>query len=227
MEARTLTFLHEMIEKEYAWRIIELSNFRSSLLVENNEKAKKAKIRAGVALLYSHWEGFIKKIADFYYQYVGYQNQKIENLNDAFISISLRSELNLLFGSNKLKIHNTIIKKLLSEKEKVAFFPKISPIKTSNLRFQVFEDVCVLLGIEPKDFEERFKRKFDRNIQLTIDEDFVDKRNSIAHGEYLSVSIDDFKKLYDIVINGFLFNFKEMVMDSAQNKRYLRIVYAS
>ena len=34
--------------------------------------------------------------------------------------------------------------------------------------------------------------------------------------------VNDFKKLYDIVVNGFLFNFKEIVMDSANNKKYLR-----
>jgi hypothetical protein len=47
----------------------------------------------------------------------------------------------------------------------------------------------------------------------TYDEDLVGQRNRIAHGEYLPVSIEEFKKLYDIVVNGFLFNFKEIVMD--------------
>ena len=227
MEARTLTFLYMMIEKDYAWRVIELSNFRSSLLIEKNERAKKAKIRAGIALLYSHWEGFVKTIAEFYYEFVGFQNHKIEELNDAFVSITLRSELNLLINTNKLKIHTQLIRTLIDEKQKIAHFSSISPIRTSNLKFNVFEDVCILLGIEPAEFEIRYRGKFDRNIQLTIDEDLVDKRNSIAHGEYLSVSLNDYAKLYDIVINGFLFNFKEIIMDSAQNKKYLRTIYAS
>lgn len=105
---------------------------------------------------------------------------------------------------------------------KTAVFSSKIPIKTSNLKFEIFEDVCILLGINPLEFESMYRRGFDRNIQHTIDKDLVGKRNSIAHGEYLSVSFEDYKKLYDIVVNGFLFNFKEIVMDCAVNKRYLR-----
>lgn len=221
-EPRTLTLLSELIESDYAWRIVELSNFKSSLISESNPKAKKAKIRAGVALLYSHWEGFIKKVANLYYQFVSFQNLKIEQLSDSFVSISFRSELNLLQESRKLTLHNQIIKTLIEEKQKVAVFSSQSPIRTSNLKYDVFEDVCVMLAIEPREFEMRYKRQFDRNLQLTIDEDLVHRRNNIAHGDYLDVNLGEYLKLYDVVVNGFLFNFKEVVMDSAQNKKYMR-----
>lgn len=221
-EPRTLTLLYELMEAEYSWRIVELSNFKSSLVIENNDKAKRAKIRAGVTLLYSHWEGFVKRAADLYYQFVGFQNLKLEELNNAFVSISLRSELNLFQDSKKLSLHNQIIKTLIDEKNKIATFSTQSPIRTSNLNFSIFEDVCVLLAIDTSEFEKRYKRSFDRNIQLTIDEDLVARRNTIAHGNYLPVSFDDFIKLYDIVVNGFLYNFKEIIMDCAQTKKYIR-----
>lgn len=221
-EPKNLTFLYDLIEKDYAWRISELSNYRSALILEHNEKAQKAKIRAGVALLYAHWEGFIKQLANWYYEFVSCQSNNISDLSDSFASIILRAELNVLENSNKLKDHQRVIKMIFEGMNKTAFFSSKSPIKTSNLKFEIFEDVCILLGINPLEFESRYKRKFDRNIQLTIDEDLVGQRNSIAHGEYLPVSIEEFKKLYDIVVNGFLFNFKEIVMDCALNKRYLR-----
>ncbi len=221
-EPKNLTYLFEIIEKDYAWRISELSNYRNALISEHNEKAQKAKIRAGVALLYAHWEGFVKQLANWYYEFVSYQSINISDLSDSFASIILRAELNVLENSNKLKDHQRVIKLIFEGMNKKAFFSSKSPIKTSNLKFEIFEDVCILLGINPSEFESRYKRKFDRNIQLTIDEDLVGQRNSIAHGEYLPVTIDEFKKLYDIVVNGFLFNFKEIVMDSASTKKYLR-----
>lgn len=222
IEPKTLTYLNELIEKDYAWRISELSNYRSALLTEQNEKAQKAKIRAGVALLYAHWEGFIKQLANWYYNFVSFQSHYVSDLSESFASIILRAELNVLESSNKIKDHQRVIKMIFEGMNKTAYFSSKSPIKTSNLKFEIFEDVCILLGINPLEFERRYKRKFDRNIQLTIDEDLVGQRNSIAHGEYLPISIEEYKKLYDIVVNGFLFNFKEILMDCATNKKYLR-----
>ncbi len=221
-EPKTLTYFYELVEKDYAWRISELSNYRSALITEQNEKAKKAKIRAGVALLYAHWEGFIKQLANWYYDFVSFQSHNISDLSESFASIILRAELKILENSNKIKDHQRVIKMIFEGMNKTAYFSSKSPIRTSNLKFEIFEDVCILLGIDPIEFESRYKRGFDRNIRLTIDEDLVGQRNSIAHGEYLPISIEEYKKLYDIVVNGFLYNFKEIVMDCATNKKYLR-----
>jgi hypothetical protein len=222
IEPRTISMLNEAIEREYSWRISELSNFKSSLLSEGIDKAQKAKIRAGVALLYAHWEGFVKNVANLYYSHVSFQNINIKDLNDAFVSILLRGELHELTNSKSLKIHQRIVNEILSATNNKANFPSNSPIRTSNLRFSVFEDVCILIAVDPNEFETRYKRDFDRSLELTINEDLVDVRNSIAHGVYFPVKLEEFKKLYDIVVNGFLYNFKEIVLDSAQNKKYLR-----
>jgi len=198
-----------------------LSNFRSSVL-QSKGKAQDGMIRAGVALLYAHWEGFIKKVADLYYSFVSYQDLKIEDLNDAFVGIALRSEIELLLKSKKLLQHTKLVKILIEEKQKKAYFSSTSPIKTSNLKYDVFEDVCILIGIDPSLFKERYRTSFDRNIELTIDEDLVNRRNTIAHGEFLIVTVEEYKSLYNTIVNGFLFNFKEIVMDAAQSKKYKR-----
>lgn len=221
-EPRTLTFLYELVEKDYAWRISELSNYRSALIAEKNEKAQRAKIRAGVALLYAHWEGFIRQLTNWYYEFVSFQSHNISELSVSFASVILRDELNILGSSSKIKDHQRVMKIIFEGLDNTANFSSKSPIRTSNLKFAIFEDVCFLLGIIPNEFENRYKRKFDRNLQLTIDEDLVGQRNSIAHGEYLPISKEEYQKLYDIVVNGFLFNFKEILMDCASHKKYLR-----
>ncbi len=222
MKVRCLIELNQAIEKDYAWRIIELSNYRSSLNSEKNVKAQKAKLRAGVALLYSHWEGFVKHICDLYYQYVRFQGLNLSELNDTFYAISLKNSLNTFKETKKLKLYKEFIKSIINGSENKAILSSSNPIKTANLSYDIFEDICILIGIEMTEFEVRYKRGFDRSIRLTIDEDLVNRRNCIAHGEYLPIDLNEFMKLYDIIVNGFLFNIKEIVMDSAQNKKYLR-----
>jgi len=223
IEPRTTTLLHDAIAKEYTWRITELSNFKNSILLSSG-KAQEGMLRAGIALLYAHWEGFVKKISDFYYEFVSYQSLRIEELNDAFVGIALRSEIELLLQSKKLLQHSKLVKILMDEKQKQAYFSAKSPIRTSNLKYEVFEDICTLIGIEPSLFEERYRVSFDRSIELTINEDLVKRRNTIAHGEYLAINIDEFKILYNTIVNGFLYNFKEIIMDAAQSKKYIRKV---
>jgi MAE_28990/MAE_18760-like HEPN len=222
-EPKTLALLYDCIEKEYQWRIIELSSFRSAVLTATGN-AQKGMIRAGIALLYAHWEGFIKKCADLYYAFVSFQNCKINQLSDCFVSIALRSEIDRLQNTKKLLIHTEIIKIFFENQNKIAYFSATSPIRTSNLKYDVFEDVCIMIGIDIAQLEEQYKqkRRFDRNIEKTINEDLVNKRNFIAHGDYLPITEKEYKELYDVIINGLLYVFKEKVMDAAQNKKYLR-----
>ena len=69
MKIRTADQLQEVLDAEFSWRLKEIADIRSAA-----ESAKlgsqKTLIRAGVALLYAHWEGFIKKSTTAYINYV-------------------------------------------------------------------------------------------------------------------------------------------------------------
>jgi hypothetical protein len=220
-EVRTLTSLYTLIEEDYAWRITELSNYRS-FIIQSKGKSKVSMLRGGVSLLYAHWEGFIKNASDLYYSFVSNQKFKLNELNNSFISIALRSQLENLISSKKLSIHISLIDTFFQKSENVPIFSSSSPIRTSNLKYEIFEDVCLMLGIDINEFHDRYKRRYDRNIKLIIDEDLLNKRNNIAHGNFLLIDEKDFKALYDVVVNGLLYNFKELLMDCAQNKKYLK-----
>lgn len=221
-DPRTTTLLYEAIEEEYSWRIKELSQFKSSTLSAKGG-AQKGMIRAGIALLYAHWEGFIKKVADLYYEFVSYQNCRLKELSDCFVSIVLRGEIERLQESRKMKIHNEVMNMFFERQDQTANFSKTSPFRTSNLKYELFEDVCIMIGVKVTSFHERYKRSgYDWDIQKTIDKDLVERRNSVAHGDYISVTEKEYKELYDVIINGLLRTFKEAVMDAAQNKQYKR-----
>jgi len=223
MEPRTISLLYDNIDDDYRWRIIELSNFRTAVLSQSNSKTTNALVRAGVSLLYSHWEGFVKHTSDQYYKYVTFQNLKTGQLSDSFISILLRKEIEELASSKKIKLHSRVIQMFIDEMSKEAKFSATSPIKTSNLNYSIFEDICEMVGVDLDEFEKIYHKKgFDRNPKLTIDEDLVYKRNNIAHGQRMLVELKEFKLLYDVVVNGFLTVFKELIMDAAQSHNYKR-----
>ena len=222
-QPRTLDLLYDLIDKDYAWRIQELSTFRNSVRSEVNIIAKTAKLRVGVALLYAHWEGFIKALANLYYQHVSSQKLKVGDLNYCFLAIYAKDQLQAIGESKRLVIYTKMMEEVFQSFDQIAKLPALSPIKTSNLNYAVFEDVCILLGLQISDFETRYLSRFqDNNLKLTIDNDLVDHRNRIAHGNYLLIGEKKFLNLHDVVVNGLLYNFKEVVMDSAVKRLYLR-----
>lgn len=220
-EPRTFPLLYDLVTEDYTWRIKELSNFKVSVLTAKGE-SQKGMIRAGVAILYAHWEGYIKKCADLYYDFVCYQNCSLNELNNSFVSIALKSEMEKLQGTKKLIIQNEVIKVFFEKQNQKAYLSSTSPIKTFNLKYNIFEDVCMLLGIDIMELHERYKKKYDRNIQKTIDDELVGNRNNIAHGNYLPLDQKQYTELYNVIVNGLLYYFKEIVMDAAQNKKYLK-----
>lgn len=213
MEVRTPDMLYDAIEKEYIWRIDELSLYKESVKKASNKTIRNTLIRGGVTILYAHWEGFIKRVADLYYEFVSYQKHIIGDLNNCFVSIILRADLQQLTDSKKLKTHNEIIASWIDKKETIAYFSTNSPIKTSNLNFTVFEDVCVMIGIDSKQFE--LKKHF-------IDKKLVESRNTIAHGNFLQVDATDFYDMYTKVIDELISPFKTEVLNAVALKKYLR-----
>lgn len=62
---------------------------------------------------------------------------------------------------------------------------------TSNLKSAVFVDIALSLGVAIAPYDTYFK---------LIDESLVDRRNAIAHGEYLDLDSAAFRSLADEVI---------------------------
>ena len=210
-EPRTASLLYEALDTEYAWRIKELSNFKN-LIPKKESDIQKTLLRAGITILYAHWEGFVREIANKYYKFVSFQTHKIEEFNSVFISILLRKKANDFLEDKRIskqKILFDSIKKDLSNQANFASDDNI--IKTSNLNFEVFEDICVLLSIDIELF---------RDKKPIIDEQLLTRRNKIAHGRYLTIDIESFNETYKNVIN-IMRIFKDQASNSAVEKKYL------
>lgn len=212
-ENRTLDILLDNINEEWTWRVKELDDFKSVLEKTRDEPSKAALIRAGITLLYAHWEGFIKAASQHYYNFVTKKGYKLKELQDSFVAISIKKELNELIDSRKIVLQSKALSILFSEFEKRALFPNEMPLKTSNLNFEMLEEYCAMIGIETLPFET--KRQF-------INQRLVENRNNIAHGKYLQVNETDYMETFKLTIS-IMKTFKTSIENSASLAAYMRV----
>jgi len=207
----TQSILFDIIEEEWAWRFHELTHFKKTIPDKENDK-QTVLIRAGIALLYAHWEGFIKAITEYYYEFVKNQNLNINELNLSFKGILFRKEINEFVDTKRVSSHNKILNSIFSQVNEKANFPSNPPIQTSNLNFNVLEDVCAVIGINISNFE--LKKNFINKI-------LIERRNIIAHGKKLpyDMKLSDYNEMFENVIT-MLEQIKTEIQNSAVQKKY-------
>ncbi len=176
---RTKDKLINKIEENYSWRIQELSVLKNSIPLYDGPK-QKVLIRAGIALLYANWEGFVKESCDNYYDYVSKLGLNVNQLSYSFAAVALKSLIIGLLSTKKISIQTSFMENILTKMEHKAKFTSECPIKTSNLKFEIFEDICKLIGLEINNYQ--LKETF-------INEKLLKNRNNIAHGKYLIIKL--------------------------------------
>ena len=151
MKIKNLNDLEEKIDNELAWRKKELTPIRvdveSSEIKEKSEQSRA--IRSGIAMLYAHWEGAIKSIAEFYLIYVSGLNLKYGELKNNFLAIAIKNSLTEFEDTKKATIHNKLIDDIYSKKNEISQIPYKNIIKTdSNLKMDIFKEITATIGID-------------------------------------------------------------------------------
>lgn len=106
MKIRSLYELEEALDNDLAWRKREFSLITGMVEKANGPK-KDTLLRAAITLMYSHWEGHIKKSAEIYLTYLNGLGHKYLDMKDNFGHLSLRDKFEQGFS----------IKKYTSQKE--------------------------------------------------------------------------------------------------------------
>ena len=65
MKIRTKEEFQDAVDSETSWRKKELSAINSNIS-SARKFSKNTALRAGIAMLYAHWEGLVKKVASYY-----------------------------------------------------------------------------------------------------------------------------------------------------------------
>lgn len=190
---RTTEQLIDKIAQELVWRRKELTDLRSLVQEFRNQPLRlRVLIRSAVALLYAHWEGFVKASSSHYLEYVASTRLPYRRLAANFVGLTLRSKYIELGASEKISSGNALADFFCTALDCQASIPYKKIVDTkSNLSSNVLLDIIAALGLDASQFSTRLK---------FIDTNLVNPRNHIAHGEATNLSLDEYLVLHEEVL---------------------------
>lgn len=218
MKIKELSNLEEKIDNELSWRKKELTSIKVDVESSNTkEKSEQSRaIRSGIILLYAHWEGAIKSIAEYYLIYVSGLNLKYGELKSNFLAIAMKRSLNEFKDTKKASVHNKFIDDIYAKKNEVSEIPCNKIIKTdSNLKMETFKEITATIGID----DNKYALK-----KMVIDNRLLGNRNKIAHGDRID-NLDGISCIYDyielhIMVVELIDKFAEDIKNAAINAEY-------
>jgi len=194
MKIKSKEVFFDTIQKERAWRRKELSNLKG-LIHQSRDSHNQTLLRAGVLLMYSHWEGYIKKVCEAFFHYMNFKGLKYCVLNDNFVALGIAEKFNGNFPQKKFNSYSASVNFVLNESKEEKFKIDVAlRIDTkSNLNSEVLSELLGMVGVDDSHF---ISNKYH------IDNRLLKYRNAIAHGERtennpdLFFDIDEFNDLY-------------------------------
>ncbi|MEV5833913.1 MAE_28990/MAE_18760 family HEPN-like nuclease [Nocardia sp. NPDC052112] len=214
MSVRTVGELQDCVDDALAWRRIELSALKG--LIEQHDSRNsisptaRGLRRAGIAMLYAHWEGFAKEALQGYVDFVSRRRLKFAELNDGLLYTALMSMFHRVKSGDAIAAES-MIGMVRSAGQQRAQFPKNQLVDTqSNLRSAVLAKILANSGLRSD--------IFDLKVNL-IDRRLCDARNSVAHGRGLFPDVGEFSILHDEVI-GMMEILRDLVLASARSESY-------
>lgn len=213
---QTQNQLQDFLDAELGWRVKEISALKDAVK-STPSISEKTLVRASIALLYAHWEGFIKSAATAYVTYVNNQGLSYSELQTCFVVLGFKKVLHDVQQSRQSQLNVTLVDFLrdgLATKSKLKIDTAINT--ESNLSASVFENILQSVGFATTPYETK------TNL---IDESLLKRRNTIAHGEYVDVAKEDWAKLADEVLQ-ILRQFKTDIENAMALSTFKRVVAA-
>lgn len=196
MKIRSVNDLNNILSAELAWRKFELSVLNGQInKYEKTPTISQALLRSGVAILYAHWEGFIKASATAYLEYISNQSLCYGDLTIPYRVIGIKKRLNIVFFTDPNKAEGLVevVDILVNKQGEKCQFESEKVIDTkSNLNSKVFKEIVCMLGFDYHFYETKEK---------LIDNSLLSFRNSIAHGKELYPNYEQFKELYKEILS--------------------------
>ena len=212
MKVRSSAEVLDILDEEFAWRRKELTTIWSDVK-SSKPKVRSSRTRAAVALLYAHWEGFVKSSSEIYLNYVAGKRLKYSDLNQGFLSLCLRSKLQEFATANEVSGHINFLNFLSFEMNSRVKIRTSSTIKTGfNLSSRRLKGIILNFGLDYSLFELK---------EHLIDEQLLNWRNTIAHGKWICPREDEFDHLYRETTT-LLRNFKDQLSNAILLDRHLK-----
>ena len=215
MKLRTVAELINRLDESLAWRKKELTTLKLMVSQTKKEHERKLALRSAVPILYAHWEGFIKLSAGLYLEFVSRQKLKYSELETNFIAIACHLALKDSTSSSQAHIHRQVVDFIMlnqADKSNIKFKDVINT--ESTLSSKVLINILNTIGIPVSNF-------WVDHFPL-VDTLLLKNRNSIAHGEQVYISNEDYLALHQFTVNALEY-FKTELENSAATGRYRRV----
>lgn len=214
MAPRTISELEDLVDDALAWRKVELQALKTE--IDRAERRSpgaplaRALARSGVAMLYAHWEGFVKESCQAYVDYVAKRRLLYKELNDGLLESTLMA-LHRKVSTGSDVARAAMIEMIRSPDSARARVPKATIVDTkSNLRTDVLCEILGGVGFSSDDF---------RTKGNLIDLSLCDARNSIAHGRNMYPSEGTFGDLYAEIL-GMMNDIRALIVSGARDRSY-------
>lgn len=214
MAVRTIDELQDALDSTLSWRRVELSVLKG--LIEQHESksqslpAGRSLRRAGIAMLYAHWEGFTKECLQAYVDFLVRRRPKLAELNDGLLQTALLHAFRRA-DSGDDAARQGLIEAIRKGGDVRSQLPKTHMVNTqSNLRSAVLMGLLEDFGLDAAAFELR---------EQLIDRRLCDIRNSIAHGRDACPAIGEFSDLHAEVI-GMMEEIRDLILAAARTGSY-------
>jgi hypothetical protein len=212
MGIRTVTQLHDALSEDVSWRKKELINLK---LMHDSSREHQAEMlrRAAVALLYAHWEGYVKTAGTAYVEFVAQQGLAYNELASNFIALGMKAQLRRAVESSKAEVLMQVVQFFTTEIGNRAKLNWDRAVQTrANLSAELLRNIIVSLGLDYKPFAVREK---------SVVELLRERRNGIAHGRYLQVDAGEYVRLHNEIVgheefSGLLEEFRTQIDNAAQ-----------
>ncbi|MEA1945717.1 MAG: MAE_28990/MAE_18760 family HEPN-like nuclease [Thermodesulfobacteriota bacterium] len=214
MSIRTIDDLSDKLARELIWRKKELSDLKYYIgLTPPDSTRQKVLGRCGVAILYAHWEGFVKLAGRYFLEFITMQRLRNEELHPNLLTLFMRKQVNFAPNTLKTSEFGKITNFFLSQMPGRADIPYKTAIETSsNLSSAVLREITWCLGLDYTPYETR--EKF-------IDFRLLGRRNFVAHGEAMDVDPSEYDEMRTSVI-AMMTNLKTQIENSAVLKTYVK-----
>jgi hypothetical protein len=211
---RTLDGFYQAICDSLAWRKRELTTVKQMIQRSRKDAHQQAcLLRGGIALLYAHWEGFIREASTAYLSFVASQRLKYGELSPNFVGFSMKESIRLMESSNRASVCTSVAEFFINDMDKESEIPWKDGIKVGgNLSSSVLKEVLYTLGMAYAEYEIKEK---------VIDERLLRNRNNIAHGQYLMLTEEEFSEVRDDILV-LMDTFMRQLSNAAALQRYRR-----
>lgn len=241
------------IYEDLRWRKSEIQNFFTELKypdvdIVSQHILEKAIRKSLILLIYSHWEGFIKRASKRYLKYIVDKKVPLKDLQDCFKILAMKGNFvsvsSEIRQSEKESFSFDIYKKVVedyNDKLTKVFFLNIDMNKekggsiidtAGNLKAEIFKKIYNCLGIpfykcleeNPGiDFIETNGRDCNLITQI-LDKTLLISRNHIAHGNKHNVltllEMDRLEALKNLIFT-LMDKFVDDILSFAENEFYL------